>query len=112
MHAKKRRRILKSTKSYKWGRKKLIKQAITAAHKAGVHAWRDRKIKKRTARGLWQIRLNAGLREHNLTYAKFIKLIKDRNIGLDRKILATLAKDNPKIFNAIIEQIKNNLAGS
>ncbi|MFH1890671.1 MAG: 50S ribosomal protein L20 [Candidatus Kuenenbacteria bacterium] len=106
IHAKKRKRVLKLTKGYKWGRKKLISQAITASNKAGVYAYRDRKVKKRTARRLWQIRLNAAVREHNLTYSKFIHLLKKKNIELDRKILSQLAVENPKIFEKIIEQVK------
>ena len=106
IHAKKRRRILKQTKGYKWGRKNLIKQAITATHKAGAHAYRGRKLKKRTARGLWQIRLNAAVREHGLSYSQFIHLLKMNNIALDRKVLSEIAQTYPEIFNAIIKQIK------
>ncbi len=106
IHTKKRKRILKAAKGYKWGRKNLIREASTAVKKAGAHAYRDRKVKKRTNRRLWQTRLNAAVREHDLTYSKFIHLLKKKNIGLDRKILSNLAKDNPNIFTAIIEQVK------
>jgi len=106
IHLKKRNRILKSAKGYKWGRKKLIKQATTAIHKAGVHAFRDRKIKKRLNRGLWQIHLTAALKEHALNYSKFINLLKQKKITLDRKILSELAQKNPEIFDKIVTEVK------
>lgn len=105
-HLKKRRKLLKKTKGYKWGRKKLIKSAKTAVTKAGAHAYRDRRRKKRTARSLWQIKINAALREHGLTYSKFIGDLKKKKIEIDRKILAELAEKEPKVFKALIEKIK------
>ena len=105
-HLKKRKRILLQTKGYKWGRKKLIKQAIEATHKAGAHAYVDRKKKKRTNRGLWQIRLNAAVRQHDLSYSKFIHLLKKKKNDLDRKVLSELAHKQPDIFTKIIEEIK------
>lgn len=104
-HVKKRRKLLKKVKGYKWGRKKLIRLAKTAATKAGVHAYRDRKKKKRTARALWQIKINAFVREHDLSYSKFIDILKKNKIELDRKILADLAVDNKKILAGIINQV-------
>lgn len=106
IHLKKRNRILKEAKGYKWGRKKLIKQATEAVHKAGVHAFRDRKVKKRLNRGLWQIRLTAALKEHELNYSKFINLLKQKKIELDRKVLSELAQKNPQAFNKIVAEIK------
>ncbi len=106
IHLKKRKRILKSAKGYKWGRKKLIKQATEAIHKAGVHAFRDRKTKKRLNRGLWQIRLTAGLKKHELTYSKFINLLKKKKNELDRKVLSELAQKNPDVFDKIVTEIK------
>ena len=106
IHLKKRKRILKQTKGYKWGRKKLIKQAITATYKAGVHAFTDRKKKKRVNRALWQIRLNAAVRQYDLSYSKFINLLAKKKIGLDRKVLSELAHKNPAIFAKIVEAVK------
>ena len=105
-HLKKRKRILKQTKGYKWGRKKLIKQAITATYKAGAHAYADRKKKKRVNRALWQVRLNAAVRQHDLTYSKFINLLKKKKIDLDRKVLSELAQKHPQLFTKLIEQVK------
>lgn len=105
-HLKKRKKLLKKTKGYKWGRKNLIKLAKTASTKAGAHAFRDRRTKKRTARSLWLVKINAALRTHGLTYSKFIDALKKKNIEIDRKILADLAENEPKIFKALIEKIK------
>ncbi len=105
-HVKKRRKVLKQAKGYKWGRKKLIKLAKTATTKAGAHSYRDRKNKKRTRRSLWHIKINAAVRQHDLSYSKFIKLLKDKKIEIDRKILADLAEKEPKVFEAIVKIVK------
>ncbi len=106
IHLKKRKRILKQAKGYKWGRKKLIKQATEAIHKAGAHAYRDRKTKKRTARRLWQIRLNAAVRNYDLSYSQFIQLLKKNKIEIDRKVLSEIAQKYPTVFEQIIKQLK------
>ena len=103
---KKRSRILKKTKGYKWGRKKLVKQAREAILHAGVHAYRGRKERKRDFRRLWQIKINAAVRQQGLNYSRFIDGLKKKNILLDRKILADLAENEPQVFNKIIEIIK------
>jgi len=105
-HVKKRKKVLKAAKGYKWGRKNLIKLAKTAVTKAGAHAYRDRRNKKREARALWNIKINAGLFESELNYSKFINALKKENIKLDRKILADLAEHNKHIFNKIAEKVK------
>jgi len=106
MHSKRRKNILKTTKGFERGPKKLIKLAQTAAMKAGANAFRDRRAKKRTARALWLVQLNAAVREHGLTYSKFINGLKTANIELDRKVLAELAQKEPKAFAKIVEKIK------
>ena len=105
-HVKKRRKLLKQVKGYKWGRKNLIRLAKTAATKAGAHAYVDRKKKKRTNRGLWQIKINAFVREYGLSYSKFINLLKKNKIELDRKVLADLAVNNKKVLAGIVEEVK------
>lgn len=105
-HVKKRRKLLKKTKGYKWGRKKLIKQAKTAVLKAGVHAYTDRRRKKRTSRALWQIKISAFVKEQGLSYSKFMGMLKAAKVEIDRKILADLAENYPKALEAIIRQIK------
>jgi large subunit ribosomal protein L20 len=78
----------------------------TAMLKAGQHALQDRHKKKGDLRRLWQIRINAAVREKGLSYSKFINLLKNKKIELDRKILADLAVNHPKVFSKIIEAIK------
>ena len=110
IHLKKRRTIRKATKGYKWGRKSSVRLGKTAILKAGQHALQDRRKKKGQMRSLWQIRINAAVREHGLSYSKFIKALKDNNIELDRKILADLAVNNPKVFAEIVKKVKGTKA--
>jgi large subunit ribosomal protein L20 len=105
-HVKRRTKLLKKVKGYRWGRKNLIKAAKTAVLKAGVHAYVDRKKKKRNARALWQIKIGAFLGEHNLSYSKFINLLKKEKIALDRKILADLAVNNKEVLAGIVKIIQ------
>ncbi|MDD4412212.1 MAG: 50S ribosomal protein L20 [Patescibacteria group bacterium] len=106
IHVKKRKKLLQKTKGYKWGRKNRIKLAKVAALKAGVHSYRGRKQKKRDNRALWQIKIGAFVREHGLSYSRFIDLLKKANVGLDRKILADLAVNNKRMLANIIEEVK------
>jgi len=103
---KKRKKVLKAAKGFKWGRKTKYKAAKDALKHAWTYQYRDRRRKKRDFRRLWQIKINAACREQNLSYSKFIKLLKDNKIEVDRKILSALAEKQPKIFSQIIEKIK------
>ncbi len=103
---KRRKNIIKHTKGFRWGRKSKYRLAKEALLHAWSYAYRDRKTKKREFRKLWQIRINAAVREKGLTYSRFIKLLKDKNIDLDRKILSNLAKDEPQVFEKIIEKVQ------
>lgn len=105
-HLRRRKRLLKQAKGYKWGRKNIPKLAKVAIIKAGVHAYRDRRRKKREFRRLWNIKINAGVREHGLSYSKFINALKKNKIELDRKVLADLAEHEPKIFAEIVKTVK------
>jgi len=104
-HVKRRRNLLAKTKGYKWGRKNLIKKAKEAVVKAGAHAFVDRRKKKRTTRALWQIKISAFVREHGLSYSKFINLLKVSNVEIDRKILADLSVNNKKVLANIIKEV-------
>ncbi|MBI4272384.1 50S ribosomal protein L20 [Candidatus Uhrbacteria bacterium] len=106
IHLKKRRTLFKAVKGYKWGRKNKIRLARPAMLKAGAYAYRDRRTKKRVRRNLWQIKINAAVRMHGLSYSKFIKLLKDAHVELDRKIIATLAEKYPTMFQKIVEKVK------
>ncbi|MDD2681165.1 MAG: 50S ribosomal protein L20 [Patescibacteria group bacterium] len=105
-HVKKRRKLLQQVKGYKWGRKNLIKLATTAQTKAGAHAYRDRRKKKRDMRALWQIKINAFVREYGWSYSRFIGALKAANIVIDRKILADLAVNNKKVLAEIVGGLK------
>ena len=105
-HVAKRKRLFKQAKGFRWGRKNVIRLAKTAVIKAGVHAYRGRKGKKRTNRALWQIRINAAVRPHGLSYSRFINLLKVKKIELDRKVLSELAAKHPKVFDAIVKEVK------
>lgn len=105
--AKKRKKILKQTKGFRWGRKSKERAAKEALLHSLSRAFRGRKENKRNYRALWQTQINAGARINNLTYGKLISGLKKQNMILNRKILADLAKTEPKIFKKIIEKIKS-----
>ncbi len=104
---KKHKKIKREVRGYLKTRRASVKKAKEALIKAGQHAYRDRKRKKREMRKLWIIRLNAALREHGLTYSKFINLLKKNNIELDRKILSQMAEKEPEIFEKIVKEVKS-----
>lgn len=104
-HSKHRRNILLGTKGYMWGRKSKIKLAKIAVLKAGVNAYRDRRLKKRDNRGLWIIRLNAALRPHQISYSRFVDKLKKAGVSLNRKVLSELAAKHPDIFSKILSSL-------
>ncbi len=103
---KRRKNVLKLTKGFRWRRKSNYRAAKEAMLKAGKYAYRDRRAKKRVMRSLWILRLNNAVRNFDLTYSKFIKILKDKKIKLDRKVLSQMAMENPKIFKKFVEEIK------
>jgi len=105
-HVKKRRNLMKRVKGFEAGRKNLIKLAKTADVKAGSHAYRDRRRKKREFRRLWQVRINAAVRELGTSYSKFMGGLKAKKVMLDRKVLSEIAAKEPKIFKKIAELVK------
>jgi len=104
--SKRRKNILKMTKGFRWRRKSNFRAAKEALLKAGKYAYRDRRAKKRVMRSLWILRLNNAVRNFGLTYSKFIKLLKDNKIELDRKVLSQMAMENPKTFAKFMEKIQ------
>ena len=101
-----RKKVLKQAKGY-WGRRKNVwTVAKNAVDKAMLYSYRDRRNKKRTFRALWITRINAGAREHGLSYSKFMGQLKANNIELNRKVLADLAMNNPEAFKAIVDKVK------
>ena len=103
---KRKKKIIKQAKGYKWGRKSRYRAAKEALMHAWSHSYIDRRKKKRDFRRLWQIRINAGCRQLGISYSMFINALKKNEIELNRKILAQLAKDYPNIFKEIIEKVK------
>ncbi|MBU4298746.1 50S ribosomal protein L20 [Patescibacteria group bacterium] len=104
---KRRKRLLKYTKGFHWGRKSKFKLAKVAIYHAWSHAYKDRKRKKRDFRRLWQVQINAACRLNGISYSKFTHLLKEKKIDLDRKVLSQLAKEHPQIFEKIIEKVKS-----
>ncbi len=102
---KRRKRVLKLVKGYRWGRKSKYRLAKDALFHAWTHAYKHRRTKKRDFRGLWQIQINAAVREKGISYSKFINLLKKNKIEIDRKILSQLAQKHPKIFEKILEKV-------
>ncbi len=89
-----------------WGRKSKITLMKTAVLKAGVHAYVDRKRRKRDFRSMWNIRLNAAARDEGMKYSTLISALKKKGIALDRKILSTLAIEHPAVFAKIVAAVK------
>jgi len=101
-----RKKILKAAKGY-WGRRKNVYTiAKNAVEKGRQYAYRDRRVKKREFRKLWILRINAGAREHGLSYSQLMGALKKSNIDLNRKVLADLAMNHPEAFKAIVDKVK------
>jgi large subunit ribosomal protein L20 len=112
VHArKKRRKVLEQAKGYRGTKHTSYKRAKEQVWKSGVYAYEGRKQRKRDFRSLWIQRINAGAREHGLSYSQFVHGLRLAEIDLDRKILADLAATEPEAFAAIVTQAKNALAG-
>ena len=105
-HVKRRRNLLARVKGFRWGRKSKIRLARAASLKAGAHAFRDRRAKKRTFRKLWNTKINAAARANGTTYSQLINALKESGIALDRKVLAQLAEKHPEVFTSIVEATK------
>lgn len=103
---KRREKILKMAKGFRWRRKSTYRAAKEALLKAGKYAYRDRRAKKRERRGLWILQINNAARLSGITYKDLIKKMKDKKIGLDRKVLSQIAIKDPKVFEKLAEEIK------
>jgi len=102
---KRRRKVLRLAKGYRFGRSTKEKQAKEALLHAGMHAFSHRRKKKGVFRRLWNLRINAATRTYGLSYSKFIGALKQKEVALDRKILSHLAKDHPETFERIVKEV-------
>ena len=102
----KRKKILKYTKGFRWDRSKKERAAKEALVHAWSHQFMGRKKRKRDFRRLWQVKINAAVRAEGISYSKFIAMLKKANILLDRKILADLAEHQPEVFKKIVAKVK------
>jgi large subunit ribosomal protein L20 len=102
-----RKKVLKKAKGYFGGRRKLYRTAKETVLRAGAFAYRDRRQKKRLARGLWIVRINAACRELGLSYSTFMSGLRKAGILLDRKVLADLAVNDPGAFAKLAERAKS-----
>ncbi len=101
-----RKKVMKQAKGYFGRRKNVWTVAKNAVEKAMLYAYRDRRNKKRTFRALWITRINAGARQHGMSYSQFMGGMKANGIELNRKVLADLAMNHPEAFKAIVETVK------
>lgn len=106
----KHKKVLKQAKGYRGARSRVYRVAKQAVIKAGQYAYRDRKNKKRVFRALWIARINAGAREHGLSYSRLINGLSLANVEVDRKMLADMAMNEKAGFAALVEQAKTALA--
>ena len=104
-----RKKVLKQAKGYWGGRSRLYRTAKETVLRAGAFARRDRRAKKREFRALWIVRVNAAVRAAGLSYSRFVAGLKAAGIALDRKVLADLAVNEPRVFGRLIEAAKAHL---
>jgi len=103
---KRRTKVLKHTKGFRWGRKSKERAAKEALLHAWTHAFRGRKEKKRVFRQLWNVKINAAVHEEGMNYGRFIAALKKKKVVLDRKILADLAEHEPEVFKKVVAFVK------
>ena len=102
-----RKKVLKETRGNFLSRRNVWTVAKNTYEKGLTYAYRDRKTKKRNFRALWITRINAAARQHGLTYSQFMGKLNAQNVGLNRKVLADLAMNDPKAFEAIVNSVKD-----
>ena len=101
-----RKKVLKKVKGQFGRRKNVWTVAKNAYEKGQLYAYRDRRTKKRNFRSLWIQRINAGVREYDMSYSEFMGKLHSKNIDISRKTLADLAMNNPEAFKAIVDAVK------
>jgi large subunit ribosomal protein L20 len=106
------KKVLKLAKGYRGRGGTAFRIAIEKVEKGLQYAYRDRRNKKRDFRGLWIQRINAGVREHGMTYSQFMHGVKTAGLDLDRKVLSDIAIREPEAFGAIVAQVKSALGAA
>lgn len=101
-----KKRLFNKVKGFVGGRRRLLRTAKETLIRAGVYAYRDRRVRKREFRSLWIIRINAAVRERGIRYSQFIYGLNKAGIVLDRKILADLAVNDPAAFDQIVAAVR------
>ena len=101
-----RKKVMNLAKGYYGGRSKVYTVAKNTVEKGLQYAYRDRKTKKREFRALWIQRINAGARQHGISYSQLMGKLSAKEIGLNRKVLADLAMNHPEAFKAIVDAVK------
>ncbi|MFY0638399.1 50S ribosomal protein L20 [Maricaulis maris] len=104
--AKRHKSVIKKAKGYYGRRKNTFRVAVQAVEKAGQYAYRDRRAKKRSFRALWIQRINAGVRQYDMTYSVFMNGLTKAGIEVDRKVLADIAMHEPDAFKALVDQAR------
>lgn len=101
-----RKKVLKRTKGY-WGRRSNVWTVAKNAYEKGLtYSYRDRRKKKSEFRALWIQRINAAVRQHDMSYSEFMGKLKKNGIEINRKVLADLAMNDPKAFESIVKKVK------
>ncbi|NUN08034.1 MAG: 50S ribosomal protein L20 [Ignavibacteriaceae bacterium] len=101
-----RKKLLAKAKGYWGARKNVLTVAKTHVEKGLVHAYRDRKLKKRNYRNLWVVRINAAIRPFGISYSKFINALKVKGVVINRKILAQLSTEHPNAFAELVNFVQ------
>ena len=105
-----KKRLFERAKGFRGGRGNMIRSVKETLARAGAFAYRDRRVKRRTFRQLWIVRLNAACRQRGIRYSQFIAGMVKANIELDRKSLSEIAIADPKAFDQIVEVVKKAMA--
>ena len=105
---KRRKKILKQTKGFQGGRRKLIRTATEALHRAWAYAYRDRKNRKREFRRLWIARISAAAKLNGISYSRFMSGLRKAEVDLDRKVLSDIAIRRPDDFTKLVEKAREN----
>jgi len=102
-----RKKIMNMAKGYWGARSKVYTVAKTHVEKGLVHAYRDRKLKKREYRSLWIVRINAAARANGTTYSRLINMLEKKGVNINRKLLASMATENPQAFADVVKFVMN-----